>query len=214
LNVMYDDQRSDCIDCKKCIQVCPTRIDIRKGLQMECIACTACIDACNTIMDKVKQPRNLISYSTLDRQKFKIFKGRSIVYLALIFLCAGALAYNVAYRSPLQVFILRGRDAPFQISTLNGSSERTITNHLKLDIHNQTFDEQHIKISLDPTFVNSKLITAQPVTKLSPGESKIIHIFVQFPESASKGSGQIKTNLNFVSEHLNLQKELSLVGPY
>ena len=61
---------------------------------------------------------------------------------------------------------------------------------------------------------DSKLITAQPVTKLSPGESKIIHIFVQFPESASKGSGQIKTNLNFVSEHLNLQKELSLVGPY
>ena len=83
--------RGHCIDCKQCVVVCPTGIDIRDGLQMECIACGLCIDACNQVMDKFNLPRNLIKYDTLahinnpiDKNKFSINKPRTYFYLAII----------------------------------------------------------------------------------------------------------------------------------
>ena len=78
--VGYDSRRSDCVNCFRCVQVCPTGIDIRRGLQMECIACTACIDACDLVMEKIKKPKGLISYTTLadlDRKSTRLNSSHS-----------------------------------------------------------------------------------------------------------------------------------------
>ena len=77
----------DCVDCTLCVQVCPTGIDIRKGLQYECIACAACIDACDAVMDKVGSPRGLVRYSTqaeLDGAPRRIFRPRIMVYTSIL----------------------------------------------------------------------------------------------------------------------------------
>jgi len=108
----------DCIDCGLCVQVCPTGIDIRKGLQLECIACAACIDACDEVMDKVKLPRGLIRYSTenaLARHYSSrdvvghLLRTRTLIYASILLLIVGATLWSLATRMPLKVDVIRDR---------------------------------------------------------------------------------------------------------
>lgn len=106
-----------CIDCKLCVQVCPTGIDIRDGLQYECINCGACVDACNDVMDKMNYPRDLISFTTehqLEGKRTKVFRFKSVGYsLALIALTA-LLVVNIAYRVPLEFDVIRDRNTLYR----------------------------------------------------------------------------------------------------
>lgn len=102
----------DCIDCTMCVQVCPTGIDIRDGLQVECIGCAACIDACDTIMDKMNYPRGLISYTTehnLSGQKTQVMRPRLIGYALALVAMMGLFAYAVADRSLVKLDVLKDR---------------------------------------------------------------------------------------------------------
>jgi cytochrome c oxidase accessory protein FixG len=102
----------DCIDCTMCVQVCPTGIDIRNGLQVECIGCAACIDACDSIMDKMDYPRGLISYTTehnLAGQKTRLIRPRLIGYAAALLAMIGLFIYAVAARPLVQVDVLKDR---------------------------------------------------------------------------------------------------------
>ena len=102
----------DCIDCTMCVQVCPTGIDIRDGLQVECIGCAACIDACDTIMDKMDYPRGLISYTTehnLSGQKTNLVRPRLIGYAVALVAMMGVFAYAVSDRSLVKLDVLKDR---------------------------------------------------------------------------------------------------------
>ncbi len=110
----------DCVDCGLCVQVCPTGIDIRNGLQYECIGCAACIDACNHTMSKVGLPAGLVRYSTtnalrqgLDRQAMwrRVLRPRVLVYGAMLLAVTAALAVALALRVPLKVDLIRDRGA-------------------------------------------------------------------------------------------------------
>ena len=102
----------DCIDCTMCVQVCPTGIDIRDGLQIECIGCAACIDACDGIMDKMGYPRGLISYTTehnLSGQKTHLLRPRLIGYAVALVVMMGLFAWAIASRSLVEVDVLKDR---------------------------------------------------------------------------------------------------------
>ncbi|MFI8743369.1 cytochrome c oxidase accessory protein CcoG [Stutzerimonas zhaodongensis] len=102
----------DCIDCTMCVQVCPTGIDIRDGLQIECIGCAACIDACDTIMDKMNYPRGLISYTTehnLSGQKTHLVRPRLIGYAVALTAMMGVFAYAVSDRALVKLDVLKDR---------------------------------------------------------------------------------------------------------
>ena len=110
----------DCVDCGICVQVCPTGIDIRKGLQYECIGCAACIDGCNQVMDKMGYPRGLIRYTTenalaerLTTQAMwrRVFRLRTLLYGGVLLAIAGTTAASLATRNPLKVDIIRDRGA-------------------------------------------------------------------------------------------------------
>jgi len=110
----------DCVDCGICVQVCPTGIDIRKGLQYECIGCAACIDGCNQVMDKMGYPRGLIRYTTenalahgLDTRAMwrRVLRLRTLVYGAVLLALTAAAAGSLATRNPLKVDIIRDRGA-------------------------------------------------------------------------------------------------------
>lgn len=110
----------DCVDCNICVQVCPTGIDIRKGLQYECIGCAACIDGCNQVMDKMGYPRGLIRYSTENAMagqyadsdiRRHVFRPRVLVYSALLGILVAAFMGGLLLRSPLKVDVLRDRGA-------------------------------------------------------------------------------------------------------
>ncbi|WP_426209041.1 cytochrome c oxidase accessory protein CcoG [Massilia sp. TWP1-3-3] len=110
--------KGDCIDCTLCVQVCPTGIDIRNGLQYECIGCAACVDACNGVMDKIDLPRGLIRYST-DQAMEKgwsarqigahIVRPRVLIYSALLALIGIGFGTALALRTPLKLDVIRDR---------------------------------------------------------------------------------------------------------
>jgi len=119
----------DCTDCTLCVQVCPTGIDIRKGLQLECIACAACIDACDAVMDKMQYPRGLIRYSTqhaMDKEPTRVVRPRTVIYAILLIVLVAGFATAVAQRRLVQVDVLRDRNSLFR-ETADGSVENVYT---------------------------------------------------------------------------------------
>lgn len=122
-----------CIDCYMCVQVCPTGIDIRNGLQYECIDCGACIDACNDVMDKMRYPRGLIRFTTernlsaKDKtEKTKPWRMKSIGYFIMVFAVSAVLVWDVATRVPLEVDVLRDRNQLFR-ENIEGQIENVFT---------------------------------------------------------------------------------------
>ena len=103
----------DCIDCTLCVQVCPTGIDIRDGLQYECIACSACIDACDDVMDKMGYPRGLITYTTENAMRggrSHILRPRVVVYALLLLTIMSIFAWSLSQRSTLGLDVIRDRN--------------------------------------------------------------------------------------------------------
>jgi len=103
----------DCVDCTLCVQVCPTGIDIRDGLQYQCISCSACIDVCNEVMDKLEYPRSLISYTTehkLKGEETHIIRPRMIVYGVMLVGLFLSVAYFISQRIPVDLDVIRDRN--------------------------------------------------------------------------------------------------------
>ena len=143
----------DCIDCTLCVQVCPTGIDIRNGLQNECIGCAACIDVCNDVMDKMNYPKGLIRYSTENGvvngwsrlQMFKrALRPRVLIYGGLLLVASVAFATSVAMRSPFQVDVVKDRGALARVV-----EDGAIENVYRLQIMNRTEVQQTYRISAD-----------------------------------------------------------------
>ena len=136
--------KGDCIDCKQCVNVCPTGIDIRNGTQMECVNCTACIDECDTIMDNVGMPRGLIRYASEDEieknLKF-VFTARMKGYSAILFILVGVLAGLLFLRTDVEASILRLPGELFQHKGDNISNIYTfkIINKTNNDFNNVSF---------------------------------------------------------------------------
>ena len=107
-------QVGDCIDCQACVQVCPTGIDIRHGLQVGCIACAACIDACDSIMDKMDYPRGLIRYTTenaLSGKAVRVARPRTLIYATILAVLFGGFVWAITHRSTVLAEIIRDRNA-------------------------------------------------------------------------------------------------------
>jgi len=119
----------DCIDCTLCVQVCPTGIDIRQGLQIECIACAACVDVCDTVMDKMGSPRGLIRYTTehaVHHKATHVIRPRVLIYGALLAALMVGFVVAVAMRSPVSLDVIRDRNSLYQL-TGNGKVDNVYT---------------------------------------------------------------------------------------
>ena len=134
----------DCIDCTWCVQVCPTGIDIREGLQIECIACAACIDACDDVMDKMGSPRGLIRYTTqhaLDHRPTRVMRPRVLIYAGLLSALVVGFVATVALRSPVKLDVIRDRNSLYRLT-----DDGQVDNVYTLRILNKTEHEHHFRI--------------------------------------------------------------------
>lgn len=168
----------DCIDCTICVQVCPTGIDIRNGLQYECIACGACIDACDEVMDKLGYPRGLVRYTTqnaIDGKSTRVLRPRIVVYAALLTALLAGWTWGVTARSPLIAEVLRDRNALYRAG--DGGIENDYT--LKLVNKGETAQEYRIRVESggagivlrggDPTVrAEAQEVLTVPVTLAAP----------------------------------------------
>ncbi|MFA6467298.1 MAG: cytochrome c oxidase accessory protein CcoG [Bacteroidota bacterium] len=136
----------DCIDCNECVTVCPTGIDIRNGTQLECVNCTACIDACDTVMDKIKKPRGLIRYDSLNgikSQTRKIFTTRVIGYSIVQLVLLSLLTFFLFTRSEIDVTILRTPGMFYQ-----EQQNDNVSNLYDMKVLNKTFEQKDIQVKL------------------------------------------------------------------
>jgi cytochrome c oxidase accessory protein FixG len=187
----------DCIDCTLCVQVCPTGIDIRNGLQYECISCSACIDVCDSVMDKMNYPRGLIRNSTqngldqkLTRNEMfrRILRPRVLLYAAVLAILSIGLLWSLLARPLFKVDVVRDRGA---IARMVGQGQ--IENVYRLQIMNAT--EHGQKYALAVTGVAGARIVSDAQVTVDAASARWIPVRVQAPPgSAAMGSHAI----NFV----------------
>jgi cytochrome c oxidase accessory protein FixG len=195
----------DCVDCGVCVQVCPTGIDIRKGLQYECIGCAACIDGCNQVMDKMGYARGLIRYSTeraieqgLDRAQTlkRAFRPRVLVYSAILWLIIIAGAASLWLRVPLKVDVIRDRAA---LERDVGDGE--IENVYRLQIINTTERPRTYEIGVSG--VEEIHIAGPQRVEIAPASSRVLPLSVRVHaerEHLSPGTHRIVFTIRAVDD--------------
>ena len=178
-----------CTDCTLCVQVCPTGIDIRKGLQYECIACAACIDACDSVMDKMNYPRGLIRYTTehsILHESYKLLRPRTVVYsLILVALLAGMVGAMYT-RAPVIVDVIRDRNALYRDvgrSGIENSYTVRIINkqNVARDYQLSVTGLDGIAIQTETTLrVEGESVYTLPVAVIAPHESAVGGSTIEF----------------------------------
>jgi len=174
----------DCIDCKLCIAVCPTGIDIRGGTQLECINCTACMDACDEVMDKVGRPRELIRYDSMtgiESGKRKIFTSRVYAYSAVLVALIAVDIALFASRGIVETIILRSPGQLYQ-----QKDDTHITNLYTYKIISKATHELPIKLHLMHPEGEIQIVGQEPGS-VAKGEIAQGAFFISMPESALTG---------------------------
>ena len=184
----------DCIDCGICVQVCPTGIDIRDGLQIECIGCSACIDACDQVMDKVGQPRGLIRYSTenaLERRYTgqeivaHVVRPRVLLYSGVLLAITIAMLWGLATRVPLMVDVIRDRAT--MAREVDGG---LIENSFQLQIMNTS--EKVRRYHLSASGLPSLKLMGPDVVEIPAATTRSVSVALRAsPEDGKTGANQI-----------------------
>ena len=184
----------DCIDCSMCVQVCPTGIDIRKGLQYECIGCAACIDACNSVMDKISAPRGLIRYWTDHAQTYRwssaqilrhMVRPRVLIYSAVLLVIVSVFFGTLLTRTPVKMDVIRDRGSMGR-EVENGQIE----NVYRLQIMNTDESAHHYRIGV--VGIDGIMLQGSGEVTLNSTESRAVPVNVRTPEGkAAKGSNKI-----------------------
>jgi cytochrome c oxidase accessory protein FixG len=205
-----------CIDCTLCVQVCPTGIDIREGLQYECIGCAACVDVCDTVMDKMNYPRGLIRFTTQNalagqwglRQMWRrVLRPRVLVYGALLLaLCIGVLGSLVA-RTPLKVDVVRDRAALSRI-VAGGKLE----NVYRLQIMNATEQPQRYRISA--AGLQGLVLASEAEVEVGAAESRWVAVRLQIGYgSAAPGSHPIQFSIGAAAGDAHVAEKSVFIVP-
>jgi cytochrome c oxidase accessory protein FixG len=191
--------KGDCVDCDICVQVCPTGIDIRNGLQYECIGCSACIDGCDQVMDKVGYPRGLIRYSTERAMEQKLGKSeilshlvrpRILIYGAVLIAIVSAAVYSIAIRSSLKVDVIRDR----------GILSREVAGGQIENIYNlriMNTEEQPHRYHIEASGLNGIALENAADVEVGPATMQSIILSVRVPmESGATGSVPIHFHIS------------------
>jgi cytochrome c oxidase accessory protein FixG len=200
----------DCIDCLRCVEVCPTAIDIREGLQMECIGCANCIDACDDIMTRINRPIGLIRYDSLagleGNPRRRWLRPRVALYLAVLGLLAGAFAVSAAGRKPFEATLIRQTGAPYMLE--DGYYRNQYTIHLV----NKT--PQRGSFSLRVIVPEGAEATLPiPSVELDSLDSQRLPLIVRIPEGLYSGGFPVVVESRDESSGKIVRSELSFLGP-
>jgi len=201
----------DCIDCQRCVQVCPTGIDIRDGLQYACLGCAACIDACDEVMDRTGRPRGLIRYTTehaLGGRPTRWLRPRLIGYLAALLAMVALLAWQLTARVPLDADLERDRHQLYDVTAGGG-----IRNAYTLRVRNMDTQAHRYRLALRG--IDGLHLSDTRHLTLAPGASRSLALSIVAP-TASLGAPSQAFSLAIIAvdaPHISLTKEARFLGP-
>lgn len=174
----------DCIDCKLCVHVCPTGIDIRNGTQLECVNCTACMDACDEVMEKINRPKGLIrlaSHNSIETGQKKLLTPRVIGYSFVLVALFGLLSFMLVSRSEVEVTVLKARGTLYE-----KTNDGQISNLYNIQFVNKTNNDIELKLEI----LNADSATMEQVgnqTVIVPASEKIEAVyFIKIPKGEIK----------------------------
>ncbi len=183
--------KGECIDCTLCVQVCPTGIDIREGLQYECISCSACIDVCDGVMDKMSYPRGLIRFATQNglNQRWgrtemlkRVLRPRVLIYTAVLLGICAALGASLAVRSPFRVDVVRDRGA-----LARQVQDGRVENVYRLQVMNAAESTQRFHIAV--AGLQGATLMNPAEVEVGPTESRWVPVSVQIPPETARAIG-------------------------
>jgi cytochrome c oxidase accessory protein FixG len=191
-----------CVDCSLCVQVCPTGIDIRNGLQYECIGCGACIDVCNDVMDKVGYPRGLVKYATQNglanhwsktEMLRRAMRPRVLIYSGILLAISLAVFLSLWLRTPLKVDVIRDRGALARMV-----EQGRIENVFRLQIMNVTETPQRYSVSVQG--LEGIAIDSAHEFDVLPTEVRSAVVRVQIPPGLAPGSYPIDFDIQAIAD--------------
>lgn len=202
--------KGDCIDCRRCVVVCPTGIDIRNGLQLECIGCAQCIDACDEVMRKVGRPEGLIRYDSLaglaGEQK-RTGRPRLFAYGGALTLALGALLLGTLNRNPFEANLLRVRGAPYVLDA------GTIRNQYELHLVNKNAEETEFTVAVDVPD-EAKVTIPRTTVKLGSLESFRLPIFVTVDQAEYRHPFEVEVEVTDGASSRHKEVEARFLGPH
>lgn len=200
----------DCIDCNRCVNVCPTKIDIRQGFQMECIACGKCIDACNEVMSKIHRPQHLIRYETGDQKKITFKRFRLLLYAALIVVFLLGFLWALAQRSLVDFNVNRAYQVPF--SCRIEQQQKILQNQLSLHLKNQSRDVLHLKLNLDEVSTKKgfQLLTPALEFNLEPEQDIKIPAFIEI-KNTELNEAKAEIQIVLSGQQLSIKKNFTFI---
>ena len=201
-----------CINCSLCVQVCPTGIDIRDGLQYQCISCSACVDVCDSVMDKMNYPKGLIKYTTeneLEGTPRKIIRPRVIIYAIILLILVSLMTISVATRSAIKLDVLRDRNSLFR-----ENNQGLIENIYTLKVINKQTTDHQFKIEVDG-IENIQLKMDDMDTNVKAGEIKDIVVrLIAAPGDLQETSTSIEFKITALdNDALSTKEQARFLGP-
>lgn len=172
--------QGDCIDCTLCVQVCPTGIDIRNGLQYQCISCSACVDVCNDVMHKMNYPRGLIRYTTENALRggtVRILRPRIAIYAGVLVLMLAGLVLAIRQRVPLQLDVIRDRNSLYRETDDDGIENVYTLKIINMDEHAHTY-------TLGVQGIPGLSARTEQTLQMGPGEVRELGVRVRADERA------------------------------
>jgi cytochrome c oxidase accessory protein FixG len=191
-----------CIDCGLCVQVCPTGIDIRKGLQYECIGCAACIDVCDDVMTRMNYAPGLVRYDTQNglaehltstQRLRRVFRPRVIVYTSVLLVIVSVLATSLALRSPFKVDVVRDR-----ATLARQVEEGEVENVYRLQIMNATEQAQRYRITVDG--LPGLRVVDTPAVTVAATEAKWVSATLRVPAQTAASTPTGAHQIHFIVE--------------
>ncbi len=196
--------KGDCVDCTLCVQVCPTGIDIRKGLQYECIGCAACIDVCDEVMDKMGTPRGLIRYATQNAMEkgwgrsemwARVKRPRVLVYSAIFMLVVGSFLVSLYSRPPFRVDIVRDRGALARVV-----EDGYVENVYRVQLMNASEQVQRYRVGVES--LSQASVKGGEDILLGPAEARWVPVSVRIPPEVAARMGAGAAQVTILVEQL------------
>ena len=200
----------DCVDCKKCVTVCPTGIDIRDGLQMECINCTQCIDTCNDVMKKTGRQPGLIRFSStheIETGKRRLVRARVILYPIILLVLLGAFVGVLMSKQGFTATLLRGTGNQYSIA-----DENKVRNQARLRLVNRGKKQEKFKIASSTAGVELTNDFGELVVE--PGAIKTFDFSILADHSLFKrGKLEVEIEIQQIGSEHKVVEEFDLLGP-
>jgi len=205
------EKKGDCIDCKLCVHVCPTGIDIRHGTQLECVNCTACIDACDDVMVKIGKPKGLIryaSYNSIKNGVLNLINPRVIGYSFVLIALLSLLSFALLTRTDVETTVFKVLGTLYQ-----RTDDGFITNLYNFEFVNKTFDQLPLQLKVESP-ATAAINRADGGAVMVPAEGLLKAVyFIKIPAADIKSARTVVTVGVYHNDELVEKVKIKFIGP-